>query len=50
MKRFNGNKAINKTITDKIQTFFEYKWKYDKNLGISTENEIKILDQLPDDV
>ena len=50
LKRFNGNKSVNRKFTDKVQAFFEYKWSYDKNLAIDSEEEMKILGQLPDEV
>ena len=31
LQRFNRRKVINQDLKDKIQAFFDYKWKFDKN-------------------
>jgi hypothetical protein len=41
---------MNQGLKDRIEKFFDYKWKYDRNQAIDDEQEIEILDQLPEDV
>jgi hypothetical protein len=49
-KRFNGGKDINENLKNKIQLYFEYKWKTDKNQAIDDPEELALLEQLPEHV
>lgn len=48
IQRFNGNKSLQPEFINRIQDFFEYKWKSDKNNAMSEEADLAILGQLPD--
>jgi hypothetical protein len=50
MKKFNKGSRLPKEFEQKCITFFDYKWKNDRNYSIKTESDNAILDQLPDDV
>jgi hypothetical protein len=50
MARFNNGKKIDIRVKKKIEAFFEYKWKYDKNQAIDDEDEKAILHQIPYEV
>ena len=50
IKRFNGNVDIEVNLKREIEQFFDYKWQFDRNQAIDDEQEIKILEQLPEEV
>ena len=50
MARFNNGKMIDNKVKKKIEAFFAYKWKYDKNQAIDDTDEKAILDQIPYEV
>ena len=50
MIKFNKGSRLPKDFEQKCTTFFDYKWKNDRNYSIKTESDNAILDQLPDDV
>jgi hypothetical protein len=47
LKKFNNGKSIDEKFKDKLEQYFEFRWKYDKNQSIDDEQEIAILEQLP---
>jgi len=47
LKKFNHGKNIDENFKNKLEAFFDYRWKYDKNQSIDDDAEKAILDQLP---
>ena len=45
--RFNKMVSIDQNIRDQIEQYFNYRWLNDKTLGLTSEQDSKILDQLP---
>jgi hypothetical protein len=46
-RKFNGGKPINQSLIDKIEKFFDYRWKNDRRKALTDELDIKVLEQLP---
>lgn len=46
MKYFNNERTLKQPIVDDITNFFKYKWEYDKNNFLETEEDFKILKNL----
>ncbi len=44
LAKFNLGAKIDQIVTSKIIKFFEYKWKYDKNNCVQSEEELYFLD------
>ena len=47
IKRFNSSRSIQIDLKLKIESYFDYRWTNDKNQAVSTEEDIKLLEQLP---
>jgi uncharacterized protein (DUF1697 family) len=41
---------MNQELRERIEEFFNYKWSMDLNMAVETEDEIKLLEQLPNQV
>ena len=50
LKKLNGNKPIDFDLQKRVEDFFAYKWKFDKNQAIDDPAEIALLDQIPSEV
>uniref|UniRef100_A0A7S3FW38 Cyclic nucleotide-binding domain-containing protein n=1 Tax=Strombidium rassoulzadegani TaxID=1082188 RepID=A0A7S3FW38_9SPIT len=50
IKRFNSSRSIPLDLKLKIEEYFDYRWINDKNQAVSTEEDIKLLNQLPPSV
>lgn len=37
LKKFNNGKSIDEKFKDKLEQYFEFRWKYDKNQSIDDE-------------
>ena len=48
IRKFNNNAPIDHTLKTKIEAHFDYKWINDKNQAIDDEDELKMLDELPE--
>jgi hypothetical protein len=44
LEKFNNGKVIDQDFKTKMETFFDYRWKYDMNQSIDDEKEKAILD------
>ena len=44
LEKFNNGKIIDQNFKQKMEAFFDYRWKYDKNQSIDDEKEKAILD------
>jgi len=47
IKRFNSSRSISLELKLKIEEYFDYRWINDKNKAVSTDEDQKLLDQLP---
>lgn len=45
--KMNGKSPLNYEFQQKIETYFEYRWKFDKNQAIDDEKDVALLTQLP---
>ena len=50
LKQFNYNKDMTPKFKQQVEDFFQYKWNHDCNLSVSTEDDHKLFDQLPNNV
>ena len=50
MKHFNKNVEMNEQLKAKFEDYFEFRWRKNRNAAIESENELKLLEQLPEDV
>jgi hypothetical protein len=50
LKRFNSGRPLSLTMKDKIEKYFDYRWMNDKNQAVSTEEDQKLIEQLPSKV
>lgn len=39
-RKYNGGKPIKQSLVDKIEKFFDYRWKNDRRLALTEELEI----------
>jgi len=49
IKRFNYGRPVTQELKEKIEQYFTYRWKNDKNIAIYLEADLKIFDELPPD-
>lgn len=47
LRKYNDDNNIDPSVTEKIEAFFEHKWKYDKNNSFHDQVDLNILTQLP---
>ena len=47
LTRFNHDEPVDRKIMDSIESFFEYKWVYDCNHAIETQEDFMLLSQVP---
>ena len=50
MVKFNKGYEINENLKLRIEQFFKYKWIHDKTYSLKDEEDLKIIDQIPDEV
>ena len=50
IRNFNGNLEMDENLKHQIEDFFDYKWTMDLNMAVETEEETKLLEQLPNQV
>ena len=50
MRRFNANVEVEYSLKTTIEAFFDYKWQFDRNQAIDDEEELAMLEQLPEEV
>mmetsp|Transcript_20003 Transcript_20003/g.30767 ORF Transcript_20003/g.30767 Transcript_20003/m.30767 type:complete len:124 (+) Transcript_20003:464-835(+) len=46
LKKYNEG-DVDKQFVEKLHSYFEYRWRHDRNLAISTDADADLLDQLP---
>ena len=49
MERYNGGLALEETVVNKLQIYFQYRWKNHKNIAVSTLEDVMLLEKLPDE-
>ena len=47
LKHFNGNKPLPREMVHEFEQHFTYYWKNDKNSSIASEDNQKIMRELP---
>ena len=47
LKYFNNKKEINAKFITKVEKYFDYRWKNDKNVGFAEEDDIQLIECLP---
>lgn len=47
LNRMNGNIAINEEFRHKIEHFFDYRWKHDRNSSLAMTEDQELFEQLP---
>jgi len=45
--KLNGDKPLPKDLVSSMEAYFQFRWKYDRNLAVSTQMDRELLDQLP---
>ena len=50
IRNYNGGKDMGVDLKDRIEDFFDYKWNMDLNIIVESEEENKLLEQLPKQV
>ena len=50
IRNYNGNSEMDQNLKIQIEDFFDYKWNMDLNMAVETEEETKLLEQLPNQV
>ena len=50
LKRFNHDTPLSQTAQSDLAKFFAYRWQEDKNVIVSSEDDLKLLEQMPSDV
>ena len=52
LSHYNEGRPFNATLKSKIEAYFEYRWKNDKDyaLGVNNEADKEMLEQLPEEV
>ena len=46
-KKLNGDQPLPKDLVQNMEEYFQFRWKYDRNLAVSADIDLKLLDQLP---
>jgi len=47
LRKFNDNVPVSKSLENKLDKYFHYRWYFNRNLAISTEADKQIYDELP---
>ena len=50
IKNFNHDRDMEPKLARQIEEYFEYKWEYDRNMAVTTDEDKKMLEQLPYEV
>lgn len=50
IKQFNKGRMIDYKMKCKIEDYMEYRWQNDKNLAISTQEDVDLITQLPHEI
>ena len=47
MKTLNGETKLPKELEQSFESFFAYRWRFDKNLAVSEDVDFRLFEQLP---
>lgn len=50
LQKFNGDKPVNIELKRNIEDYFDYKWKFDKNIAFQSQEDKACFEQLPEGV
>jgi len=50
IKRFNSSRSVSIELKQKIEEYFDYRWVNDRNQAVSTEEDLKLFQELPSQV
>ena len=50
LAHFNKNRPLDQDLSDRLEQYFEYYWKHDKNYACKNEMDIHFMEELPDHV
>ena len=50
LKKFNNNKPLPPDMIAQFESYFEYYWHNDKNYAMATEDDMDLLDELPNHI
>jgi hypothetical protein len=50
LARFNKGRPLSKEMTKKIENYFEFYWKHDRNYAIKSDEDMRIMSELPKSV
>ena len=50
MRNFNDNEEIKLTMQQDIEKYFTHRWEHYKNLAFQADDEVALLNELPDGV
>jgi hypothetical protein len=49
LSRFNKNKPLDKKWQEDLEDYFEYMWEHKKNWAVVNDDDLDIMNQLPND-
>mmetsp|Transcript_29156 Transcript_29156/g.43924 ORF Transcript_29156/g.43924 Transcript_29156/m.43924 type:complete len:160 (+) Transcript_29156:1123-1602(+) len=49
LEKFNGGECLNPKFRGRIERYFEYRWKENKNQIIDSDESLSLFEQLPND-
>ena len=47
LTKYNGGRPLRRGLVEKIEKFFDYRWKNDRRQALDDPEEIALLEQLP---
>jgi hypothetical protein len=50
LAHFNNNKPLPKSMIKQLEVYFEYYWQNDKNYAIQTVEDLRFMDELPNNI
>ena len=48
LRHFNNKSRINKTLKNKMETYFNYRWKNDRNISLRSDEDLSTFNQMPE--
>ena len=49
LRAYNNNKGIDLQLKRRIETYFDYRWKMDKNQCRESDEDQRLFDELPEE-
>mmetsp|Transcript_32239 Transcript_32239/g.49330 ORF Transcript_32239/g.49330 Transcript_32239/m.49330 type:complete len:136 (+) Transcript_32239:1474-1881(+) len=47
LKQLNHNQPVSSKFSQSVESYFNYRWAHDRNIGIATDEDEFLLEQLP---